>query len=146
MLASALGAKLLGLPCEGEDAVKTVLIADDEPNLRLLVSATIASDEYEVVQAADGNQAWDLMLRHRPAVALLDIEMPGRTGLDLARAIRAHPDLLETQVIMLTSRAQRLDIEAGLAAGANIYLTKPFSPLELLTVVERAMGIDDPLG
>ncbi|HUZ76164.1 MAG TPA: response regulator [Chloroflexota bacterium] len=126
--------------------MKTVLIADDEPNLRLLVSATIASDEYEVVQAADGNQAWDLMLRHRPAVALLDIEMPGRTGLDLARAIRAHPDLLETQVIMLTSRAQRLDIEAGLAAGANIYLTKPFSPLELLTVVERAMGIDDPLG
>ena len=116
----------------------TILIADDEPSLRLLVSATIASDEYEVVEAVDGDEAWQLIREHRPNVVLLDVQMPGRTGLDLARAIRAEPDLVRTCVILLTSKAQPADIEAGLAAGADRYLTKPFSPLELLRVVEQA--------
>ncbi len=118
----------------------TVLIADDEPSLRLLVSATIASDEYEVVEAVDGDEAWGLIRLHRPNVVLLDVQMPGRTGLDLTRAIRDDPDLASTSVILLTSKAQQADIEAGLAAGADRYLTKPFSPLELLRVVEQAVG------
>jgi CheY-like chemotaxis protein len=118
----------------------TVLIADDEPSLRLLVSATIASDEYEVVEAVDGDEAWGLICRHRPNVVLLDVQMPGRTGLELARAIRNDPDLSKISVILLTSKAQQADIEAGLAAGADRYLTKPFSPLELLRVVEQAVG------
>jgi CheY-like chemotaxis protein len=120
--------------------VTTVLIADDEPSLRLLVSATISSDEYDVVEAVDGDEAWGLIRRHRPSVVLLDVQMPGRTGLDLARAIRDDPDLTGTSVILLTSKAQQADIEAGLAAGADRYLTKPFSPLELLRVVEQAVG------
>jgi CheY-like chemotaxis protein len=120
--------------------VTTVLIADDEPSLRLLVSATISSDEYDVVEAVDGDEAWGLIRRHRPSVVLLDVQMPGRTGLDLARAIRDDPDLTRTSVILLTSKAQQADIEAGLAAGADRYLTKPFSPLELLRVVEQAVG------
>lgn len=122
--------------------MKTVLIADDEPNLRLLVSMTIQSDEYNVVQASDGNQAWDLLVQHRPSVALLDVQMPGKTGIDLIRAIRGDPDLAATHVIMLSSQSRPEDIEAGIAAGANLYLTKPFSPLQLLTVVEQAMGLD----
>jgi len=120
--------------------VTTVLIADDEPSLRMLVSATIASDEYEVVEAVDGDEAWGLIRLHRPNVVLLDVQMPGRTGLDLTRAIRDDPDLASTSVILLTSKAQQADIEAGLAAGADRYLTKPFSPLELLRVVEQAVG------
>jgi CheY-like chemotaxis protein len=112
----------------------TVLIADDEPSLRLLVSATIASDEYEV------DEAWGLIRRHRPSVVLLDVQMPGRTGLDLTRAIRDDPDLAKTSVILLTSKAQQADIQAGLDAGADRYLTKPFSPLELLRVVEQAVA------
>ena len=118
----------------------TVLIADDEPSLRLLVSATISSDEYDVVEAVDGDEAWGLIRQHKPSVVLLDVQMPGRTGLDLARAIRDDPDLTQTSVILLTSKAQQADIEAGLAAGADRYLTKPFSPLELLRVVEQAVG------
>jgi CheY-like chemotaxis protein len=118
----------------------TVLIADDEPSLRLLVSATIASDEYEVVEAVDGDEAWGLIRRHRPSVVLLDVQMPGRTGLDLTRAIRDDPDLAKTRVILLTSKAQQADIQAGLDAGADRYLTKPFSPLELLRVVEQAVA------
>jgi CheY-like chemotaxis protein len=117
----------------------TVLIADDEPSLRLLVSATIASDEYEVVEAMDGDEAWGLIRQHKPRVVLLDVQMPGKTGLDLTRAIRDDPELARTCVILLTSKAQQADIAAGMEAGADRYLTKPFSPLELLRVVEQAV-------
>jgi len=120
--------------------MKTVLIADDEPSLRLLVNATIQSDEYDVVEAPDGDEAWRLLREHKPCVALLDVQMPGMTGLDLAQAIRRDPDLAKTFVVLLTSKAQHADIQAGLAAGADRYLTKPFSPLELLSLVERAVG------
>jgi CheY-like chemotaxis protein len=116
-----------------------VLIADDEPSLRLLVSATIASDEYDVVEAIDGDEAWGLICQHRPSVVLLDVQMPGKTGLDLTRAIRDDPTLSKTRVILLTSKAQQADVQAGLDAGADHYLTKPFSPLELLRVVEQAV-------
>lgn len=117
----------------------TVLIADDEQSLRLLVSATIMSDEYDVVEAADGDEAWALMQQHQPSVALLDVQMPGKTGLDLTRAIRSDPRFARTFVVLLTSKAQQTDVQAGLEAGADRYLTKPFSPLELLTVVEQAL-------
>lgn len=117
----------------------TILIADDEPMLRLLVSATIASEEYDVIEAVDGDEAWDLIRAHHPDVVLLDVQMPGQTGLDLARSIRSEADLAATCIILLTSKAQRADVQAGLEAGADRYLTKPFSPLELLRVVEQAV-------
>ena len=126
---------------EGTLGMKTVLIADDEASLRLLVSATLASDQYAIVEAADGDEAWALIQQHHPTVALLDVQMPGRTGLELAQAIKGEPTLASTQVILLTSKAQQADIAAGLAAGADLYLTKPFSPLELMTVVEQALGV-----
>src|SRR5262245_36931109 len=116
---------------KGELGVKTVLIADDEDSLRALVQATLVSDQYEIIQARDGNEALDLATQHRPDVAILDVQMPGRTGLEVTRAIKALPDL-RTTVILLTSKAQASDIEAGRQAGADLYLTKPFSPLELL--------------
>jgi CheY-like chemotaxis protein len=117
----------------------TVLIADDEPSLRLLVNATISSDEYDVIEAVDGEEAWGLIRQHKPHVALLDVQMPGRTGLELTRAIRSDPELAPMCVILLTSKAQQADIQAGMDAGADRYLTKPFSPLELLRVVEQAV-------
>ena len=119
--------------------MRKVLIADDEPTMRLLVRETIALDDYEVVEAEDGDEAWQLIQEHRPAVALLDVAMPGRTGLELTRAIKADPDLAGMHVILLTAKAQQADIEAGLAAGASRYLTKPFSPLELLDIIEETL-------
>ena len=121
--------------------MKTVLIADDEPSLRLLVSATLSSDEYEIVEAADGVEAWELVRAHQPALAILDVQMPGLTGLELTRAIKADARLADTHVILLSSKAQAADIQAGLAAGAERYLTKPFSPLQLIDVVETALGV-----
>ncbi len=119
--------------------VKTVLIADDEASLRLLVSATLEWEECTVLEAADGDQAWDMIRAERPTLAILDVTMPGRSGIELAKAIKADPDLRETKVVLLTAKAQPHDIKAGLDAGADLYLTKPFSPLELLSVVEQAL-------
>jgi CheY-like chemotaxis protein len=120
---------------------KTVLIADDEPSMRLLVTATIASDEITVLEAADGDEAWTLIERHRPELVLLDIQMPGQTGIELTRRIRSDPSLSGTRIVILTSKAQASDVESGLAAGADLYLTKPFSPLSLLTYVSQALGV-----
>jgi CheY-like chemotaxis protein len=121
--------------------LRTVLIADDEPSMRLLVHATIESDDYNVVEAADGTEAWSMIQQHKPSLVLLDVQMPGRSGLEVLRSVRADPNLLATRVILLTSKAQEQDVEAGLIAGADFYLTKPFSPLDLLTRVEEALQL-----
>ncbi len=121
-------------------ALKTILVADDEPFLRELVHAIVESETYQIVDAADGAEAWALIKRHHPDLALLDVRMPGLSGLELVRAIRADPDLAGTRVILLTATAHKADLEAGMAAGANFYLTKPFSPADLLSLVEAALA------
>jgi two-component system phosphate regulon response regulator PhoB len=122
-------------------ALKTVVIADDEPSMRMLVHATIDSDDYYVVEAVDGDQAWALIQQHKPSLVLLDVQMPGRSGLDVLRLIKADATLKATRVILLTAKAQEADVEAGLVAGAAFYLTKPFSPLDLLTRVDEALKL-----
>ena len=122
-------------------AVHTVVIADDEPSMRLLVHATIDSDDYTVVEAGDGAQAWAMIQQHKPSLVLLDIQMPGKSGLEVLQLVKADPSLAATKVILLTAKAQESDIEAGLIAGADFYLTKPFSPLDLLTRVEEALQL-----
>jgi CheY-like chemotaxis protein len=122
-------------------AVHTVVIADDEPSMRLLVHATIDSDDYTVVEAGDGTQAWAMIQQHKPSLVLLDVQMPGKSGLEVLQLVKADPSLAATKVILLTAKAQESDIEAGLIAGADFYLTKPFSPLDLLTRVEEALQL-----
>src|ERR1051326_5566788 len=116
-----------------------VVIADDEISVRLLVSATIGSDEYSVIEAADGDEAWNLIQHHRPALVLLDVRMPGRTGIEILKALRSDPGLSSTKVILLPASAKQSDIEAGLVAGADFYLTIPFSPRDLLSRVDEAL-------
>lgn len=117
----------------------TVLIADDEPSVRLLVQATIEGNDYEVLIASDGEEAMSLIQEHRPSLVLLDVRMPGRTGLEILGEIKADPDLKQTKVILLTASAQAGEITAGLVAGADFYLTKPFSPRDLLSKVDEAL-------
>jgi CheY-like chemotaxis protein len=119
----------------------TVVIADDESSMRLLVHATIESDDYTVVEACDGAEAWAMVKQYNPSLVLLDVQMPGQSGLDVLRLIKADPKLAKTRVILLTAKAQETDIEEGLIAGADFYLTKPFSPLDLLTRVEEALEL-----
>jgi CheY-like chemotaxis protein len=117
----------------------TILVCDNEPALRGLVRATLESDEYEIVEARDGDESVDLAEKVRPDLIVLDMMMPGRTGLEVLDHLRAQEDLRETPVVMLTARAQLADRDAANGAGADRFLSKPFSPLELMTVVEELL-------
>ena len=120
---------------------RTVIVADDEPSVRLLVTATIGPDDYDLVEASDGDEAWDLIKMHRPAAVLLDVRMPGRSGIEVLRSIKDDPDLASSKVILLTASAMQSDINAGLIAGADFYLTKPFSPRDLLSRLDEALEL-----
>jgi DNA-binding response OmpR family regulator len=122
----------------------TILVADDDPAIRLLVTATLASDRYSVLEAADGEEAWRLIRQFHPAVAILDWEMPGYEGLELTAVIKGDPQLWDITVIMLTGRTDRADREAGARAAADLYLIKPFSPKDLFDAVERALSSNGP--
>jgi len=120
---------------------RTVIIADNEPSLRLLVHTTIGTGDYNVIEACNGDEAWSLIQEHRPSLAILDVRMPGRTGLDILHAIKSDPNLTGTRVILLTASAQESDVRAGLVAGADSYLTKPFSPVDLLSRLDEALEL-----
>ena len=113
-----------------------VLITDDQADIRKLVRMTLDMADVEVYEADNAASALDLIYRVRPKVVLMDIMMPGEMdGLDACRQIKADADLARTIVIMLTARGQQADLDAGKTAGADAYLVKPFSPLELLDMV-----------
>ena len=106
----------------------TVLIVDDEPDIVSLLMAALRPEGFRLLSAGDGETALALARAERPTLILLDWMMPGRTGLEVCRALRAEADLQLRQVpvVLLTSRAEEADIAAGFAAGATDYLTKPF--------------------
>lgn len=122
-------------------AIATVLIADDEPSMRLLVHTTIESDDYQIVEACDGDEAWAMIKQHTPSVVILDLQMPGKNGLEVLGLIRSDPALNATRVIVLTAKALADDVATGLTTGADFYLTKPFSPLDLLARVDEAFRL-----
>jgi DNA-binding response OmpR family regulator len=119
---------------------KVVLIADDDPATRRLVGAVLASDQYTVIEAADGEEAWRLIREHRPEIAILDWQMPVYTGLELTDVIKGDPQMRGMTVIMLTGRSAQADREAGARAHADLYLTKPLAPDELLAAVQAAFA------
>ncbi len=123
-----------------DESLETILVADDEPYLRELTRATVESANRRVIEAANGDEAWRLIKKHRPALALLDVKMPGMTGLQLVKVIRADPELASTRVILVAASAHESDRAAGMAAGADFYVTKPFSPSDLLASVEAVLA------
>lgn len=118
--------------------MRRILVCDDEDVLRTLVREVL-SDAYEIVEAEDGEQALARALEHRPDLVILDMMMPGRSGIEVLRAVRGHPELARTPVLMLTARTQPADREAAERAGADSYLAKPFSPLGLVHAVEALL-------
>jgi DNA-binding response OmpR family regulator len=115
----------------------TVLIADDEPHVVELVRVTLEDDRLHVVEAFDGPSALSLAETFAPELIFLDVDMPGLSGLEVCRRLRRDARFAGTTIVMLTAAGQQDDIARGLEAGANHYLTKPFSPVGLLTLVER---------
>ncbi len=116
-----------------------VLIADDEPGMRSLLRLTLGSDRFEVVEAADGVTAVAAALAEPPDVVLLDWHMPGRSGLEVCKALRENAATAGARIVMLTARGTSLDRAAGMAAGADGFMAKPFSPLALLDRIEELL-------
>lgn len=106
-----------------------VLVADDDPDIRRLVRLRLERSGCTVVSAADGAEALELAAACKPDVAILDVAMPALSGLEVTRALRER--LIPVPVILLTARARESDVREGGAAGADAYITKPFSPQEL---------------
>ncbi|OLC12888.1 MAG: hypothetical protein AUH29_14820 [Candidatus Rokubacteria bacterium 13_1_40CM_69_27] len=117
----------------------SVLIVDDEPNIVELVRVTLEDDRVRVLEAADGATALAVAAAARPELILLDVNLPDLSGLEVCRRLRRDQGLAETRIVMLTAAAQREDVAAGLAAGADQYLTKPFSPVRLISLVEALL-------
>lgn len=116
----------------------TILIVDDHADIRRLVRMTLEFEDYEVFEAANGEEALAFLAARRADVVLLDVMMPGAAnGLDVCRYIRARPELADVRVLLLSARGQACDREAGLQAGADAYLVKPFSPLQLIDCLHQ---------
>ena len=122
------------------DAMKTILLADDEAHLRMLVRTTLADPAYRIVEAADGTAALALARQERPDLVVLDWMMPGLSGIDVAKALRQDPTTAHIPIIMLTAKGQATDQAHGRALDTYAYLIKPFSPLELLETVRAVLG------
>jgi two-component system alkaline phosphatase synthesis response regulator PhoP len=113
-----------------------VLVVDDEPNLVELVQGYLRQEGYAVEAAANGVQALELTRAHRPDVVVLDVMLPGLDGVEVCRQLRQFSD---AYVLMLTARAEEIDKIIGLSVGADDYLTKPFSPRELVARVKAML-------
>jgi DNA-binding response OmpR family regulator len=114
----------------------TILIVDDEAPILDLVRFTLEDADVRVVEASDGAEALVLARRIKPDLVLLDVQMPRLNGLEVCRQLRLEPAFARTPIVMLTAAGQESDRARGREAGADEYLTKPFSPLALLALVE----------
>ena len=121
--------------------MKTILLADDEAYLRLLVQTTLDDPAYRILEATDGNQALAMARAEHPDLLVLDWMMPGLSGLAVAQMLRRDPTTADIPIIMLTAKGQATDQALGHAVGLQAYLLKPFSPLELLEQVQAILQV-----
>ncbi|MFC5178408.1 response regulator transcription factor [Nocardioides taihuensis] len=117
-----------------------ILVADDDIDIRELVEFKLSTLGHDIVAVTDGAAAIDACKQDRPDLAVLDVMMPGMSGLDAIRVIRSDPSLSDLPVILLTARAQESDVENGFDSGADDYITKPFSPRELASRVQALLA------
>jgi DNA-binding response OmpR family regulator len=117
-----------------------VLCADDDEDILSLVSLRLRRAGFEVATAADGDVAVELARARRPALAVLDVMMPKRTGYEVLEELRGDDALREMKVILLSARVQEGDIARGMDAGADAYLAKPFKAQDLVTKVQELLG------
>lgn len=116
--------------------MKKILIVDDHADIRKLIRMTLEFEDYDIYEAETGEAA--LLIAHavQPELVLLDVMMPGgMDGLEVCRRLKADPVLGDVRVMLLSARGQSHDREAGLQAGAEAYLVKPFSPLQLIDTI-----------
>src|SRR5689334_21533278 len=103
-----------------------IVVCEDDPVILKLLQVALRDSGYELLTAADGAQGFELIERERPDAILTDVTMPKMSGLELADAVRARPELAHIPIIFLSASAQRMQLEEGLRHGATAYVTKPF--------------------
>jgi CheY-like chemotaxis protein len=122
--------------------VKRILIVDDDPNLGKLFDFALQKAGFEVLIARDGNQGLAMAMEHRPDAAVLDVMMPGFHGYELCRRLRADPGTAHIKIIFLTARTQPIDRQEAMRAGADLFLSKPVLPADLVQEIRTLLGIE----
>ena len=117
-----------------------ILSAEDNPVNRRIIRDLLGSRGYEVLEAANGRDAIAMAQRHLPDLILMDIQLPGISGYEAARAIKARPELRHIPIVAVTSYALSGDDQRALDAGCEHYISKPFHPRDLLDLVERRLA------
>ena len=121
------------------DKLKKILVVEDDINLLQLITQTLAQ-KYEVFQAVNGDQAIEETQTKNPDLVLLDIMLPGKDGIEVCRRIKGHPDTKNIKIVMLTAQKNTLVKSAGLAAGADLFINKPFNMSDLAKNIEELIG------
>ena len=120
---------------------RTILIVDDDPLIRKLIATTLEDvSGFRLIEAGDGEEAVGAAVAERPEIVFLDIDMPRLNGLEACRRIRSDPVTSSTTIVMLTAASDGHAEYSARQAGADVFLTKPFSPLDLLRLVDRLGG------
>ena len=117
-----------------------VLVADDDADIRDLVAFKLEQAGFEVISVEDGQTALEEARARRPTLAVLDVSMPAMSGIEVCQRLRADPSTAGMLIIMLTARVQEQDVEGGFNAGADDYVTKPFSPRELVSRIQALLS------
>jgi DNA-binding response OmpR family regulator len=116
---------------------KTILVVDDEPYILRSVSFVLEREGYEVATASEGESALAKIRELHPQLVFLDIMLPKKNGYEVCAAIKEDPMLADVHVVMLSAKGQQIDRERGLLGGADAYMTKPFSPKEIVEYVQN---------
>lgn len=116
---------------------KKILVVDDEKHIVRLVQVNLERRGYQVITAYDGLECLEKVKKEKPDLIILDVMMPRLDGFETLKRLKADPETRDIPVVMLTARAQDKDVLTGYTLGTDLYLTKPFSPIELLTMVQR---------
>ncbi len=121
-----------------------ILVAEDDPDIRELISFRLGSLGHDVTAVEDGltalNAAYDEVSGTAPDLVVLDVMMPGLSGIDVCRSLRAKAETAGVPIILLTARGQEADVQAGFRAGADDYIVKPFSPRELVSRIDAVLA------
>lgn len=124
----------------GNETPATILIVDDEPAIRVLMDAALESAGFRVLEAADGYAALEAARHGHPDLVLLDIGLPGLSGLEVCRRLRDDPQTVGTPVLFLTGLGREAELEAAAAVGAQGVITKPFSPTTLVEQIASKLN------
>lgn len=122
-----------------------ILIVDDEPHIRLLLEQTLEELEdegVELITAADGETALEIIRRETPELVFLDVMMPKMNGFDVCQAVKNELALDEVYIALLTAKGQESEKHRGMDVGADVYLTKPFNPDDLLALARKVLGLE----